>query len=258
MFQLLKSVFCKDKTESVYFYTFHKCASSLFSLDILKHCGGLRHKDYAQEIYSKEKWDKSVSFKPYGYIYGPIRVSARPPNPVYFKLVKNAITDDFIKDKKAIFFVRDPRDVLVSLYYSVGYSHTLSPVDMISASQTKNREEAVSMTVDEYALKYANLIAEDFNAMFKLVEACPCGVLLRYEDMIDDFDPFIQALTSIVSLDADVVNRIFTSTRPKQEENILEHRRSGKVHGFSETLQADTIDKLNNMLADVLKKFNYV
>ena len=40
-----------DSRESVYFYTFHKCASTLFSKDFLPNTEGLHHLDYARLIY---------------------------------------------------------------------------------------------------------------------------------------------------------------------------------------------------------------
>ncbi len=41
--------------ESVYFYTFHKCASSLFSNYVLRNIKGLVHVDYAVQISSGKK-----------------------------------------------------------------------------------------------------------------------------------------------------------------------------------------------------------
>ena len=72
----------KDKYESVFFYTFHKCASSLFSGYVLRNIEGLRNIDYASRLYQGRE-PKSIKFEKYGYIYGPIRLSANPSSIVY-------------------------------------------------------------------------------------------------------------------------------------------------------------------------------
>ena len=79
----------KDSYESVYFYTFAKCASTLFSSYVLKNIEGLRHVDYANQIYHGRDL-KRVVFEEKGFIYGPIRIFYRPAAPVYKKLVKPA------------------------------------------------------------------------------------------------------------------------------------------------------------------------
>ena len=76
----------KNPPESVYFYTFHKCASSLFSRYVLRNIEGLRHVDYAYQIYCGKKI-REVVFHEKGFVYGPIRLSARPVSTEYRILV---------------------------------------------------------------------------------------------------------------------------------------------------------------------------
>jgi hypothetical protein len=44
-------------SESVFFYTFHKCASSLFARFVLPNVRGLRHENYAARIFRGELTD---------------------------------------------------------------------------------------------------------------------------------------------------------------------------------------------------------
>lgn len=112
--------FNRDLPETVYFYTFHKCASTLFNSYILKNIKGLQHVDYASQIYGGKKINKKLNFRDKGFVYGPIRLSADPMSSVYRMLVAPTSGHEFIRDKIAIFVVRDPRDILVSAYYSFG------------------------------------------------------------------------------------------------------------------------------------------
>jgi hypothetical protein len=247
----------KSSRESVYFYTFHKCASSLFGGYVLKNVQGLRHVDYASRIYSGEKIDKIV-FEENGFVYGPIRLSASPRSPVYKKLVEPACDVDFIRSKIAIFLVRDPRDILVSLYYSFGYTHGLSSVDGIREIQEQSRGEIQRQTIDEYALESAHSIVGNFETLDKLSKACTRSVVLRYEDMIDRWDCFVEGLTKYLEIKPTVLTQIHQKSRPREKEDQESHRRSGKPGEFGSKLKEPTIASLNTTFQDVLGRFGYV
>ena len=101
VYSYLKWIYRANSHESVYFYTFHKCASSLFSNYVLRNIVGLRHIDYANAIYRGRKIGQ-IKFKEKGYIYGPIRLSS--DTKIYNMLVKPTSDIYFIKDKVAIFY----------------------------------------------------------------------------------------------------------------------------------------------------------
>jgi len=67
--------FGKYLPKSIYFYTLHKCASTLFSDFVLKNVNKLIHVDYASQIFTgKIQIGKQLSFKEKGFIYGPLRI----------------------------------------------------------------------------------------------------------------------------------------------------------------------------------------
>jgi len=119
--------FVPQPLESIYFFTLHKCASTLFSSFVLKNLEGLTHVDYAKDLTSGRRSPrKALPFHDYGIIYGPIRLSNDPENLISRHLIKPIYSPDFLTDKRAVFFVRDPRDILVSAYYSFGYTPLVS------------------------------------------------------------------------------------------------------------------------------------
>lgn len=251
----LKWRYKKDAYESVYFYTLHKCASTLFSGYLLQHVEGLRLLDYAASIYHGE--DVNVVFEDKGYIIGPIRISANPFSEVYKRLVEPASSPEFIHDKTAIFLIRDPRDVLVSSYYSFGYSHGFSPVNQIREAQEALRAQIQQMTMDEYILSFADQTLRHFETIRCLDNVCGRSVVLKYEDMIDDFEYFSVQLTKYLNIKQPILQRLFEDSRPKQRENIFSHRRSGKAGGFRNRLMQPAIDILNAKFGDVLEYFQY-
>jgi len=247
-----------DLPESIYFFTFHKCASTLFSSYVLKNIGGLQHVDYATELYSGDRnFDDALPFEKRGFAYGPIRMSAGAGSPVEKLIVIPTTSADFIHDKRAIFFVRDPRDVLVSLYYSFGYSHDFSPIKEIREKQERDRKRILSNSIDDYVLNEVEARAVQYKKLYEISRIPERGVILKYEEMVDDFGRFMEKFRRFVTIEDSVAHRIYEESRPREEEAIHEHKRSGKVGGFRDKLDAGTIDELNRKLEEVLALFDY-
>nr|VFJ62240.1 MAG: hypothetical protein BECKDK2373C_GA0170839_10958 [Candidatus Kentron sp. DK] len=244
--------------ESVYFYTFHKCASTLFSRYVLKNVDGLYNMDYASQISSGNRvWQKKLTFEERGFIYGPIRISANETTPVGKMLVKPTIGHDFIRDKVALFLVRDPRDILISSYYSFGFTHGLSRVVELRKRQENRRKRICKQTLDEYVLQAAENQIKFFGILYDLSNACERSVILKYEDMVDDFDTFTEQLRRYVFIKDSVIHGIYERSRPRKIEDLTSHRRSGQVQGFRHKLEEGTIDALSRKLADTLSLFGY-
>lgn len=248
--------FRRRKPESVYFYTFHKCASSLFSDYLLKHISGLRHRDYSTMIYNG-RLRRPVEFVERGYVYGPLRLSAPKEGEVYRRVIAPTANRDFVRDKVCVFLVRDPRDILVSSYHSFGFTHPLSTAEDVREQQLELRARVQSMSVDDYALSQSAERRDDFACLHDLHTACRRGVLLRYEDMVNDFDRFAQGLCRYLDITTRVLRNLERRTRPRVEVDASQHRRSGRPEQFRDTLSAATLSSLNEQLADTLKVFGY-
>lgn len=244
--------------ESVYFITFHKCASTLFSGYILKKVDGLLHVDYAKKVYDGEITNTNkIVFRKKGYIYGPLRLTANPQSKVYKVLIEPICKSDFLKDKIVIFLIRDPRDILVSSYYSYGFTHKLSKIKETRERQEALRKRIQSISIDEYVLEYSTNINKNFMELFDLSKMCQRSVVLKYEDLINDFDKFIKNFSTYVSLKKKVIEEIYRRSRPKEKEDLSSHRRSGKINNYKEKLEEKTIELLNIKLKEVLQLFEY-
>jgi len=242
--------------ESVYFYTFHKCASTLFAGYLLQNIEGLRHVDYARQIFRGDRIDE-LTFNEHGFVYGPIRLSSKRTSPAYKQLVEPVSDIDFIRDRIAIFLVRDPRDIVVSAYYSFGYTHAFSPADEVRARQEELRNKIRGMSIDEYALESAGEMLANFETLDKLSKACRRSVVLRYEDMIGNWNCFVRDLTKYVEIKRPVLTQLYKKSRPRKKEHVLSHRRSGKPGGFRDRLKAETVAALNATFKAVLERYRY-
>jgi hypothetical protein len=252
----IKSIRLVTSPDSVYFYTLHKCASGLFSDYVLKNVRGLRLMDYADRFYKGDPVE-CVTFEEKGFIYGPIRLSTGPPTVIYSRFVEPASDIDFIRDKIAIFLIRDPRDILVSSYYSFGYTHEFSTVKEIEEQQRKTRELVRCKTIDAFVLEAANPTLNHFNAIDRLSQACNRGIVLKYEDMIDNWEKFSLGLTKYLNIGRKTLRHTYKRSRPLENESETGFRRSGKPGAYKDKLLTSTVDALNIVFAPVLTRFHY-
>jgi hypothetical protein len=107
------------------------------------------------------------------------------------------------------------------------------------------------MTVDEYVLSRADNQVKHFTTIHQLANACHRSVTLKYEDMVDRFDHFSNQLSEYVDLDPHVLGQIQRRSRPRTQERVNSHRRSGRTGGFGSKLELDTL-ALNQRLSGIL------
>ncbi len=242
--------------ESVYLYTLHKCASGLFSDYVLKKVRRLRLVDYEIRFYRGDPME-CVTFQERGFVYGPIRLSNGPPSALYTRVIEPASSADFVRDKIAIFVIRDPRDILVSAYYSFGYTHGFSRVKEIQDQQQRLRDLIRGKTIDDYVLESATATLNHFQIIDRLTQACERGIVLKYEDMIDNWEKFSSGLTQYLSIGRKTLRQTYERSRPLENEDKTSHRRSGRPGAYKEKLLTGTIEALNRIFAPVVTRFHY-
>jgi Sulfotransferase domain len=242
--------------ESVYFYALHRCASSLLSDYVLKNVRGLHLVDYEDRFYNGDPVE-SVTFEPNGFVYGPIRLSTGPETAIYRRFIEPASDKDFIRDKIAIFLIRDPRDIVVSSYYSFGYTHGFSTVKAIQEQQRQSRDMIRGKSVDIFALEVANSTLKHFQTVERLRQSCERAVILKYEDMIHHWEKFSLGLTKYLDISRKARRRTYRLSRPLENESETGHRRSGRPGAYKDKLSASTVNTLNITFAPIFARFDY-
>jgi hypothetical protein len=199
--------------------------------------------------------DMKVKTRKYGYAYGVIRILDK--NHPSYEITARLLKKENLDEKKVIFFVRDPRDILVSMYYSFGFTHPWSPHLEIRAYQEERRKKIEKITIDDYAIQTAPGLKEKFAAIGLLRKWAADGLLLRYEDMVNNFEEFYRQLGGFVQLDGSVKDEFFRQTRPRETERPGDHKRKGQPGDYLQKLKPDTIRRLNEILENTLKEFGY-
>jgi hypothetical protein len=208
------------------------------------------HFPYLDDLSAADMQRYQHIFKPTGYLYS----------------VFGGMIDGIPKldQYRVILMVRDPRDVLVSSYYSVAYSH---PVPMKGSGKYDHfvaaRETARRIGIDEYVVAESDelcRILERYKTL--LIDAHPSVYVTRYEDMTSDFEAWLTRLLNACGLTiSDDLRRAlseeYARVKPSDEDS-RRHIRKGRAGDFQEKLRPETIDELNTKLGSVLEAFGYV
>ncbi len=154
--------------------------------------------------------------------------------------------------------VRDPRDMLVSAYYSRLASHAL-PVDGPHRAELLDvRKVTVALSIDEFCHAHGEEYMRSLH--HNRQSGSKQATIFRYEDIIFRKAQFVSDLCALmgVELARDEVNRIAQAydIMPRKED-IGAHVRQVRPGNFREKLSADTIAFLNETYRDFLAEYDY-
>jgi len=165
-----------------------------------------------------------------------------------------------LKNCKSVLLVRDPRDALVSEYYSFGgkyFSHTLP--DKNKEIYTNRADETKSLDIDEYVLLFADKHLkklEDYKNFLDFKNV----LLRRYEQVYFDKRGFLTDIFSHfdIIVPENILDGVATTNdiRP-QNEDPTKHIRKGTPGDYLEKLHPKTISKLNNIFQETCAWYGY-
>lgn len=157
-----------------------------------------------------------------------------------------------------VLHLRDPRDVLVSLYYSEAFSHSV--IKGVFELGQSERDEIRSKGIDLFVLKKA----EDFNRKYDDYRALltkPNAIFVKYEDLVLDFPYWLDAVAKGFGIEKrkciDNICNKYKREFDVKIENIHAHKRKIIPGDYKEKLKPETISKLNAIFADNLERYGY-
>jgi hypothetical protein len=169
--------------------------------------------------------------------------------PVNYRLPLRPSTRTFL-------LIRDPRDMIVSHYFSIKYSHTTAGLGADDILRERQRLQTVGL--DSWALTQTRRINRDF-LRYEALEGTALKVC-RYEDVVFDKIKLIDDLCSQFGLDVAQAKRkrivLAIDSRPEHED-IYAHIRQVVPGDHRRKLKPSTIEQLNHDLADILCKYDY-
>lgn len=243
------------KPPSLFFFTFHKCASVFITRCVLQRSRGLTHVDHAARMFVGNAGALRV-FAPRGHLYGPLRLSA--DGPVLDGLVMPALDAAHRDGIRTCLMVRDPRDMLVSLFFHSRDGAAL-PRDYPGArTKELQRAEALRLDIDGYVLGTSARFRDGFDRAVQLVSDLPSTTVLRYEDMVDRWPLFEDRLRAIFDIPPRWLRTLAAESRPNEIEQPGSHKRSGATGDHRRKLLPETVAELTRQFDPVLRRFGYM
>lgn len=189
-------------------------------------------------------------FAPKGYCYGGFRAFPRFDIPI-------------LKQSRSILLVRDPRDMLVSHYYSVRDSHVLPSNELKSAKidMQSQREFARSVVIDKYVRSYPakhfSRVLEDYRTL--LISRHDVKIY-RYEDVIYNKTAWIADMVKYFGWEipmskSEEIGKMHDHIPSEEKSN--QHIRQVHPGNYREKLKPETISWLNEYFEDDLRAFGY-
>jgi hypothetical protein len=161
---------------------------------------------------------------------------------------------------RKIMVVRDPRDMLVSRYYSTKYSHGFSARGTAQYSQLMHQLiEDGKMDIDEYCLYYSWIVNADY-FIHKFIIEDKQTLVLRYEDFLYEKEMLGCSLCDWLSIRVSqqrISTIVAAYSRLPETENPNLHIRQAHPGDHLRKLKPETISALNGVLGAFIRKFGY-
>lgn len=174
-----------------------------------------------------------------------------------------APTEEYRTARK-VFMFRDPRDALVSQYFSDAYSHSMPQAAPGSAGGGRElfeqkRAEALSADIDEWVLLKCNSLRKTLTEYAPVLEDSSC-LVLRYEDYVFQKRRLVHKVLQHFgwSIATPQLEKFMGEIDivPESEDKMRFVRKAVPGDHLLK-LKTDTIRRLNNKMKDVLERYDY-
>ncbi len=209
-------------------------------------------------------WIHFMESKNYAGVFGPIRAGAAEPS-----------IPTHLEDSSIFMHLRDPRDVLTSLFYSLTYSHPKKEKWFNPSDQTRKQWEQEG--IDHFVLDKKETYIQRYTMLCEQLLNHPNVVFLKYETMVTDYSTwlkgFLSAFEHIPIPDKRILG-LFSKSRNQldlfqqfykkhkndfsvSEENVYKHRRQITPGDYLRKLKPTTIQTLNEDFEEILIQLGY-
>lgn len=238
---------------SIVFYTTNKCASMLMSRILAcvnQRVLGLTHLNLAAYFWDAASTDQvpvydylarnpQFYFRDRGILYAPLRAH---------------LDLSHLQHARVLAMLRDPRDVIVSYYFSTRFSHR-APSNRHRRKVFLERRAMVSeLSLEEYVLRFSGELESRYAAYRQNISR---DSVLTYEQMWWDFSGFADQLARVLGVDFDASLKQeladMASFKGKGTENVKSHQRKGTPGDHKEKLSVDTANQISAIFNDSLR-----
>ena len=157
---------------------------------------------------------------------------------------------------RIILHLRDPRDVLTSLFFSHCYSH------FGFETRAQEREEWIKAGIDKFVLDKSHDYAERYDAYCNTLFGRPNVTFVTYEEMVQSFETWLIKFLAPFRLpqNEQITGNILLQYKNEfrvPSEDITQHKRKITPGDYLEKLRPETIHTLNQKFSRSLEKLGY-
>jgi hypothetical protein len=171
----------------------------------------------------------------------------------------------FLRHKKklqrmpSVCLIRDPRDCVVSAYFSFLKTHRL-PQDLASSAAQKvllEREKGKDMSIDRYCQENYPRFTQELLRIAAFLN--PMAKIYRYEDAWENKEWFFKDALDHIDLpyEQGAFNKAFASVDIKPGEDPRGHVRKGTPGDHKQKLKDETIKRITELSSPLLDFFGY-
>ena len=175
-----------------------------------------------------------------------------------FRTFFSSIKFDF-KQTKNVLLIRDPRDMLVSLYFSLKFSHVEPDKADKKNPVSISRANLASIDIDKAVLNMAHSYKKMFHDYITSLPADTTRIY-RYEDVIFKKREWLEDILTFLEIHlppADMARIVARYDIMPDEEDPHKHIRQVTPGNYKKHLQPSTIEKLDIFFAPIRKIFCY-
>lgn len=248
---------CESKQlNSLYAFAPHKCGSVLLQNILKEMCceAGFPFLNIHSELFLKGENEADfidsiaeILKKP-GYCFGALRGPDQIDVPT-------------ITAHKKIFLLRDPRDAIVSFYFSMKKSHSPPGDGPAREAFLAKRAHIDSLNIDEFVQQGNGLfIFENMRTFLEWSKSLPNSTLFRYEDIVFEKRAWVNSIAEIFNLKVSTpkLNEIADKYDIiPSEEKPNEHIRQVKPGNYKKHLSKRSIEYIEDNFGDLIIGLSY-
>lgn len=241
-----------NSDQSILYLTVHRCASQ-YIISIIKKIiadSDKKHIDVGSYFWrgGKPYREPEKVFEKHGYIFGPF---------YGFDEEEFAVPVPDLDDFKILLMLRDPRDVLTSYYFH--HAHELYHNPAQESVILERSRGTLNKTIDDWVMEKSAIFSYRYKTYLDIAGK-PNVLLLKYEDMIKDFNSWLDAFSGFLNVHASAGT--LSSIRKKadfsvQKERVDAHKRQVAPGDHKRKLKEETINLLNAQFSEILRALNY-
>lgn len=238
----------KSDRASFIFFTVHKAGSSILSLRLSQV---FRKNNFT--VVDLSSWFAKTN--PAGrerfFNDGEQKRKVFSARGVYYAVFRYPFEVPAFDAHRILLVLRDPRDVLVSHYFSTRFSHPVQNMDFAA-----QKEQAGKLDIDDYVLRIAPDFLQRYTRYMEWTSK-PNVLFLRYEDMITAPVEFEERIRSFTALNIAPGELVSAADFVVEKEDPHSHKRYVQAGDHARKLKPETIVELNRRFAAVLAHYGY-